>query len=201
MSLARWNLKPVVAAIAFFAGAIAVGLCAPARTEAQTPSQSHSQTEDQQASRLLQQLQSAPPDQTAALARDLEQMWSRSGSPALDLLLMRGRDAIEAGDLVAAIEHLTALTDHAPLFAEGWHAHARAYYGRGLLGPALGDLQQALLLNPDNYNALYGLALIFADIGDAPRAARALEQVLALHPHHSKAKTALQSLQARGHSL
>jgi tetratricopeptide (TPR) repeat protein len=57
------------------------------------------------------------------------------------------------------------------------------------------------LLNPDNYNALYGLALIFADIGDAPRAARALEQVLALHPHHSKAKTALQSLQARGHSL
>jgi hypothetical protein len=48
--------------------------------------------------------------------------WSRSGSAAMDLLLERGRAAMEVGDLAAAIEHLTALTDHAPDFAEGWNA-------------------------------------------------------------------------------
>ena len=40
--------------------------------------------------------------------------WSRSGSPTMDLLLRRGRDALEAGNTELAIEHLTALTDHAP---------------------------------------------------------------------------------------
>ena len=53
--------------------------------------------------------------------------WSKSGSPAMDLLLDRGRKAMEEGDWTAAIEHLTALTDHAPDFAEGWNARATAY--------------------------------------------------------------------------
>ena len=57
----------------------------------------------------------------------------------------------------AAIEHLTALTDHAPDFAEGWHARATAYFRAVLLGPAMDDLQRALVLNPDNFDAVFGL--------------------------------------------
>ena len=38
----------------------------------------------------------------------------------MDLLLERGRKAMSEGDTNTAIEHLTALTDHAPNFAEGW---------------------------------------------------------------------------------
>eukprot|EP00581_Thalassiosira_minuscula_P027389 CAMPEP_0184421344 /NCGR_PEP_ID=MMETSP0738-20130409/62194_1 /TAXON_ID=385413 /ORGANISM="Thalassiosira miniscula, Strain CCMP1093" /LENGTH=105 /DNA_ID=CAMNT_0026782653 /DNA_START=1 /DNA_END=314 /DNA_ORIENTATION=+ len=55
------------------------------------------------------------------IARDIEHEFTQSGSAAMDMLLKRGRDALEAGDSLAAIEHFTALTDHAPDFAEGWH--------------------------------------------------------------------------------
>ena len=58
--------------------------------------------------------------------QDIWREWSKSGSPAMDLLLQRGRDALQAGEVGAAIEHLTALTDHAPDFAEGWNARATA---------------------------------------------------------------------------
>ncbi len=70
--------------------------------------------------------------------------WSESGSPAMDLLLQRGADALEEGDYALAIDHLTALTDHAPGFAEGWHLRAQAYYRRSLYGPALADLERAV---------------------------------------------------------
>lgn len=112
----------------------------------------------------------------------------------MDLLLERGRNALKSGDIKTAIEHLSALTDHAPDFAEGWHFRAQAYFARGLIGPAVDDLQTALLLNPQNYNAIYGLGLIFVEIGNQELAERAFHEVLALHPHHSAAKTALEAL-------
>ena len=146
----------------------------------------------------LDQLRVAPPDQSAQIAQTIERHWSQSGSAALDLLLRRGRDAHQAGNHRLAIEHLTALIDHAPDFAEGWHARAQAFFAAGRLGPALGDLQQTLALNPDHFNALYGLGLIFETLNDPIRARRAYEQVLGLHPHHPKAKTALKGLQDRG---
>ena len=52
--------------------------------------------------------------------------WSRSGSAAMDLLLTRGLSALGEDDIDLALEHFTALTDHAPDFAEGWNARATA---------------------------------------------------------------------------
>ena len=37
----------------------------------------------------------------------------------MDLLLGRGNEALEAEDYPTAIEHFSALIDHAPDFAEG----------------------------------------------------------------------------------
>src|SRR5690606_3470319 len=88
---------------------------------------------------------------------DILREWSKSGSPAMDLLLKRGREAMEAGDLKAAIEHLTALTDHAPEFAEGWNARATAYFLAGAFGPSVDDIRHTLALNPRHFGALAGL--------------------------------------------
>ena len=77
---------------------------------------------------LLERLRDADPNDAAALERELQAVWSSSGSPSMDLLLRRGRDAMERQDWAAAIEHLTALTDHAPQFAEGWSERARAFF-------------------------------------------------------------------------
>ncbi|MGC3936472.1 tetratricopeptide repeat protein [Roseobacter sp. EG26] len=147
---------------------------------------------------LLDQLRAAPAGEAGRLDRELNLIWGRSGSAAMDLLLKRGRDALEAEDVSKAIEHLTALTDHAPDFAEGWHARATAYYQAGLYGPALDDLERALALNPNNYNAIFGLGAMLQEFGDLERAAEAFDRVLALHPHHENAKTAMEQLRQSG---
>ena len=52
--------------------------------------------------RLYGQLQDADPAGARRVARDIEMEWSKSGSPAMDLLLKRGTDALEAGGAVKA---------------------------------------------------------------------------------------------------
>lgn len=147
---------------------------------------------------LLEQLRNAEEAEAQRLDRELSIVWSRSGSAAMDLLMKRGREALEDEETQKAIEHLTALTDHAPDFAEGWHLRATAYYRAGLYGPALDDLQRALALNPNNYNALFGLGVMLQEFGEEALAAEAFHQVLALNPHHENAKTALKQLGTSG---
>jgi len=86
-------------------------------------------------------LRNAPASEAARIERDVLTVWARSGSPAMDLLYSRGKDAMFQGDTTLAIAHLTALTDHAPEFAEGFHARAQAYFAAGLYGPAIDDLE------------------------------------------------------------
>lgn len=116
----------------------------------------------------------------------------------MDLLLRRGREALEAEDTQAAIEHFTALTDHAPEFAEGWHALALAYFEAELYGPSLHALGEVLARNADHYQALFGLGALFMGFNDPRRAEEAFLKVLALHPHHEEAKEALERLQRDG---
>ncbi|WP_299557759.1 tetratricopeptide repeat protein [uncultured Sulfitobacter sp.] len=174
------NLKHTVAAL----GA-ALLLCGPAGAQEGT-------------SDLLENLRTASPEQSRAAERDLERAWSKSGSAAMDLLLRRGRAAMAKGDFDLAIDHFTALTDHAPGFAEGFHARATAYFRAELYGPAVDDLETALSLNPDNFNAIFGLGTLFEEFGRTRRAADLYRRVLALHPHHENATKALESLRRDG---
>lgn len=143
---------------------------------------------------LLQDLAQAAPSESAAIDRELQALWSRSGSPAMDLLLRRGRDALERGDLQEAAQHLTALTDHAPGFARGWYERARVYYALGLYGPSVADLERALALNPQDYNAIYALGVVFEQFRLPERAYEVYLRAEAIHPHHEEVSNALQRL-------
>ncbi len=120
--------------------------------------------------------------------------WAKSGSPAMDLLLERGRTAMEAGDWAAAIEHLTALTDHAPDFAEGWNARATAYFQAGQYGPSLADIRRTLALEPRHFGAISGLALILVELGYPKDALKAYREVLAIHPHRPDLEETIERL-------
>lgn len=128
---------------------------------------------------------------------DILREWSRSGSPAMDLLLRRGKEAIEAGHLPAAIEHLTALTDYAPDFAEGWNARATAYYLSGQIGPSVADIGRALALNEHHFGALDGLGMILEELGQDEAAIRAYRASLAIHPHQPTIHQALDRLEKK----
>jgi tetratricopeptide (TPR) repeat protein len=126
---------------------------------------------------------------------DIRRAWSRSGSAAMDLLLKRGEEALDAGDTAAAIEHLTALTDHAPDFAEGWNARATAFFLAGEFGPSLADIARTLALEPRHWGALAGLGAILDEMGNPEGALKAFRRSYALHPHQQDVKDAIDRLE------
>lgn len=122
--------------------------------------------------------------------------WSKSGSAAMDLLLERGRQAMAAGETEIAIEHFTALIDHAPDFAEGWNARATAYFQTGDFGPSISDIGHVLTLNPRHFGALDGLGAIFEELGRPEQALEVYRASLAIHPHQPSVLEAVDRLEA-----
>ncbi len=145
---------------------------------------------------LYDALRVATPEDAPRLEAEVEAEWSRSGSAAMDLLLDRGRDALDMGDPAAALPHLTALTDHAPDFAEGWSMKALALAQLGQAGPALSDLRRALILDPRHFEAIFGLAYMMEDMNRPEDAIKANEMILTLHPNSLDAKGNIDRLRA-----
>ncbi len=179
-------LKPVVAAVVLPL-ALAVVLAAQLTAQDVAPGD--------RLDRLFAQL--AEPDQPdwQRIQDEIWAEWSRSGSDSMDLLLERGRDAMANGNLDAAIEHFTALIDHAPDFAEGWNARATAYFNAGLYGPSIADIERTLALNPRHFGALAGLALIFEELGYPKEALQAFRRAAELNPHAPDVKEGIARLE------
>lgn len=132
---------------------------------------------------LLQELARPDLENWQVVERRILREWGRTGSPSLDLLMRRGREALQAGEAAAATEHFTAALERAPDFAEGWHARATAHYAAGLIGPALDDLRRALELNPHHFAALGGLGLVLEETGNHRAALEAFRAAAAIHPN------------------
>lgn len=144
---------------------------------------------------LFDRLKTAGEEEAGRIEREIWIEWSKSGSPALDLLLQRGSDALALGDSMLAVEHFTALIDQAPEFAEGWNARATAYYQAGEFGPSVADIAKVLELNPRHFGALSGLAAILEEAGKPERALEVYKAALAIHPHLAGAAEAVERLE------
>lgn len=159
-------LKPIVTAIC-----LTLLLLAPASAQTERLDQ------------LFTELADADNPNWQRVEQEIWGVWSHSGSAAMDLLLLRGRDALAAGQIEVAIEHLTALTDSAPDFAEGWNARATAYFQAGLYGPSVADIQRVLALNPRHFGALSGLGMILEELDYNENALTAYRELQAIHPN------------------
>jgi tetratricopeptide (TPR) repeat protein len=146
---------------------------------------------------LFDRLKSAPEGEAGRIETEIWIEWSKSGSPALDLLLQRGRDALELGDTQAAIEHFTAIIDQAPDFAEGWNARATAFYQAGEFGPSIADIAQVLQRNPRHFGAMSGLGTILEESGKPEQALEVYKAALAIHPHLAGVADAIARLEAQ----
>jgi Flp pilus assembly protein TadD len=159
-------------------------LCAPALAQTETLDE------------LFAQLSTADEQTAPRIEREIWAEWSKSGSAAMDLLLERGRTALQENDPEVAIEHLSALTDHAPDFAEGWNALATAYFQAGDYGLSVEDIGKTLTLNPRHFGALSGLGMILEDLGDSEGALAAYKAALAIHPQLKDVKASVERLEA-----
>lgn len=152
---------------------------------------------------LYLELREADEDSYARIEQSIISQWEKSGSAAIDLLLRRGKDALEDGASDAAVEHFTALVDHAPDFAEGYYGRASSYYRLGLTGPALNDIRQVLTLNPRHFEAMRGLATIMEELQRPKDALELYRRVLDFNPQSAEvqASVARLELQLEGQSL
>lgn len=146
---------------------------------------------------LLDQLEQSEPAEASKISREIALEWSKSGSASMNLLLKRGKEAMERGEFQLAIGHLTALTDHAPDFAEGWAMRAQVWHRLEEPGLVLADLQQVLALNPNHYEALFGLAVTLEQLEQFDLAIRAYDLVLSIHPHYLEAQEGMTRLKPR----
>src|SRR5262249_8050716 len=104
-------------------GVFALLACfAPAVALAQPVAQPAPARAPQTAETLLADLQHAGnPARARQLENQIDDLWSKSGSPSADLLLERAEEAADKGDFETAYAILVRLTAAAPNFAEAWH--------------------------------------------------------------------------------
>jgi len=183
-------LNPLLTALCV---ALLVGLIGPGRLLAQSED---TRPQAEILDGLFAELADPAVEDWQRVEQDIWREWSKSGSAAMDLLLQRSKMEMAAGNLDAAIEHLTALTDHAPEFAEGWNARATAYYTAGLFGPSIEDIRITLALNPRHFGALSGLGMILEELEKPQDALRAYEAARAIHPRSPGVLQAIERLDA-----
>ena len=109
--------------------------------------------------------------------------WSQSGSPAMDLLLMRAENAMENGQFELALRFLDDLVRLAPDFAEGWNKRATVYFLLEEYGRSVADIARTLALEQRHFGALSGLGMILERLGDKKGAMRAYRRGLEVHPN------------------
>jgi tetratricopeptide (TPR) repeat protein len=146
---------------------------------------------------LFDRLKTADAAEAGRIESQIWIEWSKSGSPALDLLLQRGRDALAVGDTGLAVEHFTAVIDQDPTFAEGWNARATAFYQAGEFGPSIADIARVLQLNPRHFGALSGLGTMLEEAGKPEKALEVYKAALAIHPQMEGVIEAVERLEAQ----
>lgn len=152
---------------------------------------------------LYQELLEADEATYARVEQRIIAQWEKSGSPAMDLLLRRGQEALDEGTPEVAVEHFSALVDHAPQFSEGYFGRATSYYLLGLMGPALEDIQTTLRLNPRHFEAMRGLATIMQELERPADALELYQLILAMNPQSEETRMSIDFLkmQLEGQAL
>ena len=148
-----------------------------------------------QLDRLFEQLAEPGREDWERIENEIVTLWSQSDSPAMDLLLRRGNTAFEAEEYDVALEHFSALTDHAPGFAEGWNARATTFYRLGRISLSVSDIRRVLALNPRHFGAIAGLGFMLEEMGETEAALEAFEAFRDLHPNRPNINHAILRLE------
>ena len=136
-----------------------------------------------------------------AIEQKLQAMFRASGSPSVDLLIIRAQAAEAATDSKTAKQLIDAVTNIAPNYAEGWHIRATMEQAAGDDTAALVSLQKVVLLNPRQFTALTELAAMLEDYGDKAAALKLYRRALELDPQmeiaNRKVRELTQSVEGR----
>ena len=144
---------------------------------------------------LLKQLKAATDEKSASVIEEaVWQLWLRSGSDTVDLLMSRVIAAMKADDYSLALELLNHVVTIRPGYAEGWNKRATVFFYLHDYASSLHDVERTLSLEPRHFGALAGLGLILEELGHHERALKAFRRALAVHPYLSVVRKAEKKL-------
>jgi tetratricopeptide (TPR) repeat protein len=160
----------------------------------------------QQAEVLLQQALQASPDDAETHRYLAEALWNRGATdralshisdaarldPADAALAVRaGEMALEVGAHHDALRRAEQAIGHNPQLASAWLLRGRAFWRLNNLDRATADLQRALELAPEDSAALFDLALVYRQRGQAARSLATLHNLLDTYPPGEEPQVAL----------
>jgi tetratricopeptide (TPR) repeat protein len=152
------------------------------RAEAVVWVANHGRMEDTQL--LLKRLQR---DESAFVRGYAEQglwlLWSRSGEAAVDQVMARGVEELQAGRHAEAIGAFSEVIRKRPDFAEGWNKRATAYYLAGEYQRSLADCAEVLKRNPHHFGALSGYGQIYFQLQEYEKAIAWWRRALEVNPN------------------
>ena len=155
---------------------------------------------------LLARLRDADPFVRGFAEQALWRLWSRSGEPALDLLLAAGIEQMQTARYEEAIATFSEVIRRKPAFAEGWNKRATAYYLAGSLQRSLRDCDEVLKRNPHHFGALSGYGQIHFHLEQHDKALAYWRRALAVNPNMPGVELNIQAVeellrQKRGRSI
>jgi tetratricopeptide (TPR) repeat protein len=132
---------------------------------------------------LLKELKNAGDEKSATVIEEaVWQLWLRSGSDTVDLLMSRVIGAMKEEDYSLALDLLNHIVELKPGYAEGWNKRATVFFQLQDYARSLHDVERTLALEPRHFGALAGLGLILEELGEDEKALKAFRRALAVHP-------------------
>jgi tetratricopeptide (TPR) repeat protein len=160
--------------------AIILSLALLSSAAAAAPAPASQVTSEEQLFAQLKKAESA--EDAHPIEQKLAALFRASGSPSVDLLMIRASAALATADNKTAKKLLEAVTSIAPNYAEGWHARAVLEQAAGDDTAALVSLQRVVLLNPRHFTALSELGDMLQEYGDKAGALKLYRRALELDP-------------------
>lgn len=188
------KLTHLLAVTACLAASPALAQEKPAAAEDTAAPERPAQLSDESMDNLFESLAVADSREAARIENEILDRWSSSGSDSIDLLVLRGRRALDKRDFKKAIAHFSRAIAFDPKHVSGWNGRATAYFADRQLGRSLADLYEVLRLEPRHFGAMIGLGLIFEALDQDAEASAAYEEAQRLHPHIEGAKDGLERL-------
>ena len=117
--------------------------------------------------------------------KGLWRLWSRSGDKAIDALMAKGAEEMQAQQLKASIATYSEVIRRKPAFAEGWNRRATARFLAGDLKKSLADCDEVMKRNPYHFGALAGYGQIYFQLEQYEKAIDYWKRALKVNPNMS----------------
>lgn len=154
------------------------------------------QTREERLDGLFAALADAQTEASAdAIEQDILELWLKSGSDTIDLLMLWTLEAIDSEDYARALDFLDRIIAIAPGYVEGWNKRATVHFMNDDLAKSIADIEMTLSIEPRHFGALAGLGTILAELEEFDLALAAYRRALDLDPYMKDVQEAIDRIE------